>query len=85
MPGYFQIGHVAALAGNNFARGEEALKKYLAHRPKEEEPSLARAHYWLGCVYEKQGKKPEAKSSYAASLRINPHQKDVGAAIKRVS
>lgn len=85
MPAYFQIGHLAALAANNFARGEETLKKYLAYRPKEEEPSAARAYYWLGDIYEKQGKKAEAKSSYAASMKINPNQKDVGAAMKRVS
>jgi hypothetical protein len=34
--------------------------------------------------YEKQGKKPEAMSNYAASLKINPNQKDVEAAMKRV-
>jgi Tfp pilus assembly protein PilF len=85
MPAYFQIGHVAALAANNFARGEETLKKYLAYRPKEEEPSIARAYYWLGGIYEKLGKKAEAKSNYAASLKINPNQKDVDAAMKRVS
>jgi Tfp pilus assembly protein PilF len=85
MPAYFQIGHVAALAASNFARGEEALRKYLAYRPKDDEPSLARAHYWLGAIYEKQGKKPEAKASYAASLKINPNQKDVIEAIKRIS
>ncbi len=85
MPAYFQIGHVAALAANNFARGEETLRKYLAYSPKEEEPSVARAYYWLGGIYEKQGKNAEAKSSYAESLKINPNQKDVDAAMKRVS
>ena len=85
MPAYFQIGHVAALAGDDFARGEEALKKYLGCRPKDEEPSIARAHYWLGGVYEKQGRNGDAKSSYAASLKINPNQKDAEAAMKRVS
>jgi tetratricopeptide (TPR) repeat protein len=85
MPAYFQIGHTAALAANNFARGEEALKKYLMYKPKEDEPPIARAHYWLGAIYEKQGKKAEAKASYAASLKINPNQKDVNEAIKRVS
>jgi tetratricopeptide (TPR) repeat protein len=84
MPAYFQIGHAAALAGNNMARGEVTLKKYLAYLPKDDEPSIARAHYWLGGIYEKQGKKAEAKSSYAASLQINPNQKDVDAAMKRV-
>lgn len=85
MPAYFQIGHVAALAGESLARGEEALKKYLAYSPKEDEPSLARAHYWLGGIYEKQRRKPQAKASYAASLTINPNQKDVQAALKGVA
>ena len=60
------------------------MKKYLAYRPKNDEPSLARAHYWLGAIYEKAGKKAEARASYAASLKINPNQKDVDAAMKRV-
>jgi len=39
MPAYFQIGHVAALVGASLARGEQALKKYLTYRPKEDEPA----------------------------------------------
>jgi tetratricopeptide (TPR) repeat protein len=85
MPAYFQIGHAAALAANNFARGEETLKKYLAYQPKDDEPPAARTYYWLGAIYEKQGRKADAKSSYAASLKINPKQKDVNEAMKRVS
>src|SRR5438552_874268 len=45
MPAYFQIGHAAALSGNDMARGEVALKKYLAYSPKDDEPSIARADY----------------------------------------
>jgi tetratricopeptide (TPR) repeat protein len=85
MSAYFQIGRLAVLGGSNFVRGEEKLKRYLGYRPKDEEPSVARAYYWLGGIYEKQGRKAEAKSNYAESLRINPNQKDVAAAIKRVS
>ncbi|HEV7486740.1 MAG TPA: DUF4386 family protein [Thermoanaerobaculia bacterium] len=84
MPAYYQIGHAAALTGESLARGEEALKKYLAYGPKEDEPTLARAHYWLGGIYEKQHRKPQAKANYAASLAINPNQKDVQAALKGV-
>ena len=69
----------------NYARGEEALRKYLAYTPKDDEPSHARAHYWLGQIYEKQGKKAEAKASFATSLKLNPAQKDVAEALKRVS
>jgi len=85
MPAYFQIGHTAALAGDSLPRGEEALKKYLGYRPKEDEPSIARAHYWLGSIYEKERRQRDAKASYSASLTINPNQQDVQEASKRVS
>src|SRR6266849_1330726 len=85
MPAYFQIGHLAALSGANLSRGEEALKKYLVYRPKEDEPSTARAYFWLGGIYEKQGRMADAKASYAASVKINPNQKDADDALKRVS
>ncbi|HEX9161819.1 MAG TPA: DUF4386 family protein [Thermoanaerobaculia bacterium] len=85
MPAYFQIGHVAALTGESLAPGEQALKKYLTYQPKEDEPSTARAHYWLGTIYEKQHRNAEARERYAASLRINPNQKDVQTAQQRVA
>jgi tetratricopeptide (TPR) repeat protein len=84
MPAFFQIGHAAVLAGNNLERGEETLKKYFAYRPTEDEPPPARTLYWLGGIYEKQGKKAEARSTYAASLKLNPNQKDAKEAMKRV-
>ena len=85
MPAWFQIGHMAALGGASPSRGEEGLQKYLAYTPKPGEPAIARAHYWLGMIFEKQGKKAEARERYNASLRLNPSQKDVAQALKRVS
>jgi Tfp pilus assembly protein PilF len=85
MPVYFRLGQGAVITNSNYARGEEALRKYLAYTPKENEPSHARAHYWLGQIFEKQGKKAEAKASFATSLKLNPNQKDVTEALKRVS
>lgn len=85
MPGWFQVGHMAALTGAGMPRGEEALRKYLAYAPRVDEPPHARAHYWLGQIFEKQGKRAEAKASYQTSLRLNPAQKDVSEALKRVS
>jgi Tfp pilus assembly protein PilF len=86
MPAWFQIGHMAALTGANQSRGEESLRKYLTYAPKSaDDPPLARAHYWLGMIFEKQGKKSDARQSYTTSLRLNPNQKDVTEALKRVS
>jgi tetratricopeptide (TPR) repeat protein len=85
MPGWFQIGHLAALTGKDTSRGEEALKRYIAYKPAEGEPGVHRAHYWLGGIYEKLGRKAEAKAQYATSLKLNASQKDVQEALKRVS
>jgi len=85
MPAVFRLGQLSVLSNTNLSHGEELLRKYLTYTPKSDEPSLARAHYWLGQLYEKQGKKAEAKASFATSLKLNPNQKDVAEALKRVS
>jgi tetratricopeptide (TPR) repeat protein len=85
MPALFHLGRVASLANANLARGEEALKQYVAYTPKENEPTLASAQYWLGAVYEKEGKKTEAKQAYEAALKLNPNLKQASEALKRVS
>jgi tetratricopeptide (TPR) repeat protein len=85
MPAVYHLGRAAALGNLNSARAEEALKRYLAYKPKESEPPLAGAHYYLGLVYEKAGNKPEAKQSFQAALKLNPTHKEASAALKRVS
>jgi len=85
MPAHFQVGHLAALSGVNLARGEEGLKKYIATNVPVENLPIHRAHYWLGLVYEKQGKKVEARSQFRESLRLRPDNKDAKEALKRVS
>lgn len=85
MAGFYHLGRTAALANTNLARGEEAMKKYLAYTPKENEPGLANAHFYLGGIYENQGKKPEARQSYQAALKLNPSMKRASDALKRVS
>jgi len=84
MPAVFRVGVIAANSGTNLPRGEEALKRYLAYQPKENEPSLRDANYWLGMVYEKEGRKPEARASYQAALKISPESKQIQEALKRV-
>jgi len=85
MPACFRAGQLVIFNNGNLAHGEELLRKYLTYTPKNDEPPLARAHYWLGRIFETQGKKAEAKASFATSLKLNPRQKDVAEALKRVS
>ncbi len=85
MPAWYRLGNLAANSGAQLARGEEALKKYLTYKPAENEPSPANAHYFLGMVYEKQGKAAEAKRSYAEALKFTPSSKTFAEALTRVS
>ncbi len=72
MPAFYHLGRVASLANTDLARGEEALTRYVAYAPKENEPTLASAHYYLGTIFEKQGRKEEATRGYQAALDLNP-------------
>ncbi len=85
MPAWYHLGRTASLANTNLARGEEALRKYVAYTPKENEPTLASAHYYLGDIYEKQGRKAEAKQAYQAALKLNPSLTRASDALKRLS
>jgi lipoprotein NlpI len=39
---------------------------------------------WFGGIFEKQGKRDLARQQYAQSLQIQPGQKDVAEALKRL-
>jgi tetratricopeptide (TPR) repeat protein len=85
IPARFQLGHVAALSGRNVEAGIRSLEAYLTMRPRYDDPPLHRAHYWLGVLYEKVGRHADARRQFAAALRLEPHQKDARAALKRLS
>jgi tetratricopeptide (TPR) repeat protein len=85
MLGVYQIGRTSAISGQNLARGEECLRRYLTYQPKENEPSHGGAHMRLGQIYEKKGNKPEAKRSYQAALKIDQSLKEAKEGLDRVS
>jgi tetratricopeptide (TPR) repeat protein len=85
MPTYLRIGNHAARSESNYARGEEALRKYLAYKPTDAEPGHAGAWFWLGTIQEKQGRKAEARQSYLNAQKLLPEMKELPEALKRVS
>ena len=84
MPAYLRLGAHAALSQGNYARGEEALRKYLTHKPGNNEPPLSAAWYWLGRIQEQQGKKNDARQSYRNGLKLAPNSKDIKEALKKL-
>jgi tetratricopeptide (TPR) repeat protein len=85
MPGYYRLGHYSAMAEKDYARGEEALRKYLTYKPADNEPSHANAWYFLGMIYEKQGRKADAKKAFVQAQKLAPKSKEINEALKRVS
>jgi tetratricopeptide (TPR) repeat protein len=84
LPALLRLGQVAAASGTHLQRGEEALKKYLSAPASDQERSLFAAHYYLGSISEKLGKKSEARQNYGAALKIHAASKQAADALKRV-
>jgi tetratricopeptide (TPR) repeat protein len=81
----YQLGRAAALSGKRLAEGEAALKSYLETGPQAE-GDLGRdaAHWRLGMVLEKAGRRDEARAQYQASLKENPGFKQAREALDKL-
>ena len=74
---HYQIGRAAALSGEQLDRGEKELKIWIASPPKDARPTnVASAHHRLGMIYEKQGKKDQARAEYNKALAIDPNNEN---------
>lgn len=81
----YQVGKTAALSGQRLDRGEECLKKYLAHTPTQNEPSHAGAYMRLAQIKEKRGNKIEAKKLFEAALKLDGNLKEAKEGLDRTS
>lgn len=84
MPTWLRLGAHAVQSQSNYARGEEAIRKYLTYKPGDGEPGLAAAWYWLGQLQEKQGKKDEARQSYRNGQKLAPKDTNLKEALKKL-
>jgi tetratricopeptide (TPR) repeat protein len=82
MNALFGVGRTGALSGQNLDRAEKALKSYIASPPTENAIPPANAHFRLGNVYEKQGKKDLARVEYNTALQLNPKLQDAKKALE---
>jgi tetratricopeptide (TPR) repeat protein len=70
---HFYYGRAAALSGENLERGERELKQWLAMAaPSAPTVSQSAGHWRLGMIYEKQGKKDNARAEYQLAVSLNP-------------
>jgi tetratricopeptide (TPR) repeat protein len=78
-------GIVLVMQRENLSEAESSLRSFLAMSPDRTDlPSRASAREWLGKLYENQGKFAEAAAEYRASLNLDPRDKGVEDALRRV-
>ncbi len=78
-------GILFVMKGENPVEAESLLKSYLATVPDNSDlPSHASVLDWLGKLHEAQGRFSEAAEEYRSSLALEPHNKPVEEAWKRV-
>jgi Tfp pilus assembly protein PilF len=82
LPGYFGVARSDLLSGQSLDEAERDFKKYLSRWPEEGDPSLANAHWRLGQVYEKQGKKDLAIAEWQEALKLAPNYKAAQESLK---
>lgn len=85
---YFGAGQVllaqSQIGSKDLARAERYFRKYLVQQPEGDSPSWAEAHWRLGLVLEKEGRKGEAASEVEASIALNPNLEKAKADLKRI-
>jgi cytochrome c-type biogenesis protein CcmH/NrfG len=84
MPAHFRIGVISVVSRANWARGEQALKKYMTHTPLDNEPAIGDAWNVLGQLYEFSGRKAEARQAYLTAQKLQPQSKQIAEALKRL-
>jgi tetratricopeptide (TPR) repeat protein len=84
MAAYYQLGRVGAVTGQRLDRAEQAMSRYLRFTPGPADPPLAFAHWRMGMIYERQGRREPAKAEYRSALALNPDNTQARAALTRL-
>src|SRR2546422_1215639 len=75
----------STLKKKNPADATRLFRDYLANAPKRNNyPSKAMAHYWLGRIEENQNKTASAKREYQEALNLEPKNRFANEALKRL-
>lgn len=82
--GPYEIGRTAVFCNCELARGEKALKEYIAGKRTAEMPSLAHARFQLGLLYERRGDRAAARRELELAWRLDRTITGLKEARKRV-
>jgi tetratricopeptide (TPR) repeat protein len=81
---YFQAGRILFVMNRDYPKAEKYFRKYLTQEPEPNMPPFASAHFRLGQVLDKQGRKPESIAEQEAALRLKPDLKVAQDELKRM-
>jgi tetratricopeptide (TPR) repeat protein len=81
---FYEAAQALLEIGKEFPRAEGYAKKYLSQDPEGEEPDNAEAHRLLGLVFEREGRKGEARAEIQTALRLKPTFKAAKDDLKRL-
>ena len=81
---YYQAGRILLGTGKDLPRAERYFRKYLAQEPEAGAPPLAAAHWRLGLVLEKMGRKAEAIAEFEKAIRLDPKFEPAQKDLKRL-
>ncbi len=81
---YYQAGRILLNTGKDLPRAERYFRKYLTQEPEGNSPHWAAAHWRLGLVFEKQGRKPEAIAEIEAAAKLEPNFEPAKKDLKRL-
>ncbi|MGA2424209.1 MAG: tetratricopeptide repeat protein [Terriglobales bacterium] len=72
---HYQAAKILLLSGKDLPRAERYFRRYLTIDPEAGEPPWSGAHWRLGQVLEKEGKKTEAIAEMQEAVRLQPDLK----------
>jgi len=81
---HYQAGKVLLNSGKDLPRAERYFRKYLTIEPEGGDPPIAAAHWRLGLVLEKEGKKAKAIAEMEEAIRLDANFKEAKNDLKRM-
>ena len=81
---FYQAGRTLLQLNEELSRAERYLRKYLSQDPEGLTPSLSAAHWRLGLILEKEGRKADAIKELEESLRLQPDFENAKKDLKRL-
>ena len=84
-PSEFDAAALLLQTGRNFAAAMQILRHYVSEEDPAEDGPAFRAHYLLGVLLEKQGKKKEATAEFQTTLNMASEYRPAQDALARVS